>query len=564
MKLKGAEMIVKALEIEGIEYVFGIPGGAILPLCDALYETNKVKFVLSRHELWATHQADGYAKTKQDVGVCIVTSGPGGTNTLTGIANAYIDSTALVVLVGQVPTDAIGTDAFQETDMYGCTLPIVKHSFFPKKPEDIPHMIKGAFYIAKTGRKGPVVVILPIDVQKQTADFIYPLKNIKEFFPGYNPQPQDLSLLGEAVDLIKKAEKPVIIAGGGTISSGASSKLLEFIEYTNIPLTNTLMGKGAIPESHPLSLGLIGMHGHVCANKTLAEADLIIALGTRFSNRATGTKKEIFENKKIIHIDIDTSEINKNIKTTTSILCDIKLVIDKILTELTKSNFTPKTTWAEQVKRYKKEYKPKQKSLPQLIIEAIQKEAGKNCIVTTEVGQHQMWAALYWKTEYPGQFLTSGGLGTMGYGLPAAIGAYFANPDITPICISGDGSFFMNMAEIDTAVRYDVPIKLFVFNNKSLGMVRQLQYFYCDKRYAFTEYGKKLKSQISEIAKALGAYAVSVNNSNQITETIKKAFEVKGPVVVDINIPKDELVLPMATTGSIAELITEDKQLIKI
>ncbi len=560
MSLTGSELIVKLLESEGTKHVFGIPGGAIIPLCDALNKTDKVNFILTRHELWASHAADGYARVKQDVGVCIVTSGPGGTNILTGIANAYMDSVPLVAIIGQVPTKVIGTDAFQETDMYGCTLPVVKHSFLVKNIKELPKAIKGAFYIARTGRKRPVVIIVPVDIQTDTLPKAPTLNTpINEMFPGYKPYNEDISQLDKALWMLENAQRPVIIAGGGIISSGASQKLVELAEYTQIPVVNTLMGKSAIPESHPLSLGLLGMHGTAHANKAVSEADLLIALGTRFSDRSTGFKLNLFENKSLIHIDIDHTEIDRILLSETSLTGDLNNILTKLMQELKHKKLKQNKTWLKQINEWKTKYQEEQKdnnNLPKMLIEAIQKEAGKNCLVTTEVGQNQMWTALYWKTEYPGQFLTSGGLGAMGYGLPAAIGAYFANPDITPICISGDGSFFMNQTELDTCARYNIPVKVFVFNNKSLGMVRQWQQMFWNKNYAFTCY--EPKNKISKIAEALGAKGIAAHTPKQMFDAIKKAFKIDGPVVVDLQIPQESLVLPMIPPGrGISEFITK-------
>ncbi|NLV81905.1 MAG: biosynthetic-type acetolactate synthase large subunit [Synergistaceae bacterium] len=550
-KINGAQMVLKSLEAEGVDTIFGLPGGTVIPLYDAIYDS-KINHVLMRHEQAAAHAADGYARVSGKPGVCIATSGPGATNLVTGIATANLDSVPMVAITGQVPTTAIGTDAFQEADTLGITIPIVKHSMQVRTPEQIGPAIKKAFYIASTGRHGPVLVDIPADIQKSFGNFEYP-KKIS--FLGYHPEKgTDLTQLDEAVKLLENAERPLIFAGGGVIKSGAAAKLTELAEKLQIPVATSLLGKGAFPESHPLglSLGMAGMHGHPVANRAIMTADVILAIGSRFSDRTTGKISSFASGAKIIHIDLDAAEIDKVIGSEVWLVGDAGTVVDALTTSINRK-YCDRCHWLEELELIRqREPLPRTEYPGQIapwqIIETLREITGGKSVLTTEVGQHQMWAAMHYKVEEPGRFVTSGGLGTMGFGFPAAIGASYACPGEHVCCIAGDGSFMMNIQELDTCARYNIPVKVFILNNSCLGMVRQWQEFFYEKRYSNTLYSRN--PDFVKIAEGMGVSGFLATKPEEVRKTIEAALSVPGPAVVDFRIPQEALVLPMVTPGS--------------
>ncbi len=550
VKMNGAQMVVKSLEAEGVDTMFGLPGGTVIHLYDAIYDS-KINHVLMRHEQAASHAADGYARVSGKPGVCIATSGPGATNLVTGIATANLDSVPLVAITGQVATTVIGTDAFQEADIMGATIPIVKHSMQVRTPEQIPTAIKKAFYIASTGRPGPVLIDVPADVQKGFGEFEYP---DKISFLGYDPERgSDLSQLDAAVSLLEHAERPVIFAGGGVIRSGAAGKLTQFAEKLEIPVVTSLLGKGAFPESHPLglSLGMAGMHGHPVANRALMTADVILAIGSRFSDRSTGKRSSFASEAKIIHIDLDPAEIDKAIGSEVWLVGDAGKIIDAINSSMKKKYFD-RSNWLEELEMIRqKEPLPRNEYpgeiAPWQIIESLREITGGKSVLTTEVGQHQMWAALHYRVEEPRRFVTSGGLGTMGFGFPAAIGAALACPDQHVCCIAGDGSFMMNIQELDTCARYNIPVKVFILNNSCLGMVRQWQQLFYEHRYSNTIYNRN--PDFVKIAEGMGVSGFSATRPEEVRKTIEAALSVPGPALVDFRIPQGALVLPMVPPG---------------
>jgi acetolactate synthase-1/2/3 large subunit len=548
-KISGAEMVVKSLEAENVETMFGIPGGAVIPLYDAIY-SSKINHILMRHEQAASHAADGYARASGRTGVCIATSGPGATNLVTGIATANIDSVPLVAITGQVGTGIIGTDGFQEADILGITLPVVKHSMQVRSTDQIGPTIKKAFYIASTGRPGVVLVDVPGDIQKEYGEFVYP--DTVDDMPGYNPQPiADLTGLDRAADLLESAKRPLIFAGGGVIRSGASNRLVRFAEKLNLPVATSLLGKGAFPESHPLSLRMAGMHGHPVANRALMAADLIVAIGSRFSDRSTGKITRFAPEAHIIHIDLDPAEIGKTVGSDVWLVGDAGEVISSLSGAFADKEFD-RSEWLREI-REMKEREPLPKNdlpgaiSPWQIIEALREITGGKGIVTTEVGQHQMWAAQHYKTESPRSFLTSGGLGTMGYGFPAAIGAAFAGAGGPVSCIAGDGSLMMNIQELDTCRRHNIPVKVFVLNNSCLGMVRQWQQLFYEHRYSHTLYS--CDPDFKMIAEGMGVRGFAESNPEKVKSVIEAALETPGPALVDFKIPQEAMVMPMIPAG---------------
>lgn len=549
-KMCGAEMVVKSLEAEGVDTMFGLPGGTVIHLYDAIYGS-KINHILMRHEQAAAHAADGYARVSGRPGVCIATSGPGATNLVTGIATANMDSVPMIAITGQVATNVIGTDAFQEADIMGITLPVVKHSMQVRTPEQIAPAMKKAFYLASTGRQGPVLVDIPVDVQKNFGEFVYP---DKVDFRGYHPETAlDISRLDEAVSMLERAQRPVIFAGGGVIRSGAAAKLTNFAEKLEIPVVTSLLGKGAFPESHPLglSLGMAGMHGHPVANRALMGADVILAIGSRFSDRSTGNRARFGADAKIIHIDLDQAEIDKTIGTDVWLIGDAGYILDIFFKSMKKKNYDRKI-WFEDIDQMrKKEPLPRDEIegaiAPWQVIETLREVTGGKAIVTTEVGQHQMWTAQHYRVEEPRRFVTSGGLGTMGFGFPAAIGAALACPKQHICCIAGDGSFMMNIQELDTCARHNIPVKVFILNNSCLGMVRQWQQLFYDHRYSNTIYSRD--PDFVKIAEGMGVKGFSATQPDEIRKTIEAALEVPGPALVDFRIPQGALVLPMVPPG---------------
>ena len=541
---KGAAMILAALEKEEVEMIFGFPGGAVLPLYNQLYDA-PIKHLLVRHEQAAVHAADGYARVTGKPGVVFATSGPGATNLVTGIANAYMDSVPMVLITGQVAKSFIGTDAFQEADITGITLPITKHNYLVRNIEELPSILSEAFYIASTGRRGPVLIDVPKDVFDQEAPFDY---SVECSITGYNPTYEGhAGQISRAIKAIRDAKKPVIFGGGGLIRSGASEALRELADRARIPVILSLMGLGAYPGEGELFLGMPGMHGSVTANYALTEADLIIATGVRFDDRVTGKLETFANNAKIIHIDIDPAEIGKNVTIDVPIVGDVKLVLEELLRKL-RPGSTAK--WLKQIEAWQNAYpmptgSPERKDLlkPQYVIRELSRLSERNAIVATDVGQHQMWAAQHFTVNEPRNFITSGGLGTMGYGFPAAIGAKLAAPDRRVICITGDGSFQMNIQEMATAVHNNIDLTIAVINNSYLGMVRQWQEIFYDKRYSHTS--MEGSPDFVKIAEAFGARGLRAATDREATEAIKQAFTEKGPFLIDFKVDPEENVYPM-------------------
>ncbi|MCM8823752.1 MAG: biosynthetic-type acetolactate synthase large subunit, partial [Candidatus Omnitrophica bacterium] len=531
-----------------VEIIFGYPGGAVLPLFDVLYHA-PIKFILTRHEQAAAHAADGYARSTGKVGVCIATSGPGATNLTTGIANAYMDSVPMVAITGQVKTFLIGNDAFQEADITGVTRSITKHNYLVRNIKDLAITIKEAFHIAKTGRPGPVLIDLPVDIQMQDAEFNYPQKvEIRGYKPTYFGHPGQIK---KALKLIYNSKRPVIIAGGGVIISRASEELVKFAEKINIPVTTTLMGLGGFPATHHLSLGMLGMHGTVYANMAIMESDLIIAIGCRFDDRVTGKVDAFAPEAKIIHIDIDPTSISKNIKVDVPIVGDAKNILGQLLEELDTSRLPDLGGWERRIKDYKRKHplyykKSRVKIKPQQVVEELYLQTKGKAIVVTEVGQNQMWAAQFYKIDYPRHFLSSGGLGTMGYGFPAAIGAKLGNPDKIVIDIAGDGSIQMNIQELATVSTYNIGVKVAILNNHYLGMVRQWQELFYNKHYSATP----LKNpDFVKVAEGYRVKGMKVTKEKDLKKAIKEFLSYQGPIIADFWVEEEENVFPMVPAG---------------
>ncbi|HHT46620.1 MAG TPA: biosynthetic-type acetolactate synthase large subunit [Firmicutes bacterium] len=547
-------MVLACLEKENVDVVFGFPGGAVLTLYDEIYKMGK-RHILTRHEQGAAHAADGYARVTGKPGVVIATSGPGATNLVTGIATAYMDSVPLVAITGQVATPFIGTDAFQEADITGITLPITKHNYLVKDIGELPWILKEAFFIANTGRKGPVLIDLPKDIQAQEGEFDYPDRlEISTYKPIYEGH---LGQIARACTAVKEAKKPLIYAGGGVASSGAHEEMLAFSQKTRIPVTTTLMGMGSIPYEYELFLGMPGMHGTYAANNAINEADLLLAMGVRFDDRVTGKLDTFAPNAQIIHIDIDPAEIGKNVLADIPIVGDVKRVLAEMLKRVQPGDTE---MWCKKVVDWKKNYplRYRQESnnclKPQFVIEELCRLTAGEAIVTTDVGQHQMWAAQYYRLKSPRRLISSGGLGTMGFGLPAAIGAQVAFPEKVVLCIAGDGSFQMNSQELATAVKYDLPVKIAIINNQYLGMVRQWQKLFYGGRYSHTNLAGG--PDFVRLAEAYGARGFRVASPGEVEETVKIALNTPGPVVIDFQVDPEEDVMPMvAPNTSIVEMI---------
>lgn len=545
MKKTGAEIVLESLRKEKVEVIFGILGGAILPVFDVIYDF-PIKFILTKHEQGAAHMADGYARATGKVGVCMATSGPGATNLVTGIATAYMDSVPLVAITGQVPTAMIGNDAFQEADVTGITRPITKHNYLVKKVEDLANVIKEAFFIASTGRPGPVLIDLPKDVQIAETSYKYPSEvELRSYKPTYIGHIRQIKRAAEA---IAKAERPIIYAGGGVISSGAATELTKLARKASIPVTTTLLGLGGFPETDKLSLGMLGMHGTQYANHAIMETDLIIAIGARFDDRVTGKIDEFAPHADIIHIDIDPSSISKNVKVDIPIVGDAKQILSELIKYVDKKDRRP---WHKKIGNWKKKYPLSYKEdgelRPQFVVEQIYEVTKGDAIITTEVGQNQMWAAQFYKYTKPRTFLSSGGLGTMGYGFPAGIGAQVGCPDRIVFDIAGDGSFQMNIQELATAVINKVPVKVAILNNGYLGMVRQWQELFYKKRYSHTSLAGG--PDFVKVAKAYGAAGICVKKKDEVKPALKKALSIKGPVVIDFRVVPEENVYPMVPAG---------------
>ncbi|MBS7639956.1 biosynthetic-type acetolactate synthase large subunit [Candidatus Bathyarchaeota archaeon] len=549
--MSGARALVEALKREGVEVIFGIPGGAILPVYDVLYDSD-IKHILMRHEQCAAHAADGYARASGRVGVCMATSGPGATNLVTGIANAYMDSSPIIAITGQVPRAFIGKDAFQETDIIGITTPITKCNFQVRNAADIPKIVKTAFYIASTGRRGPVLIDLPRDTQLEEAEMNFDEKiELRGYKPTYDPHPLQVE---KAVQLLIQAERPVIVAGGGVIASNACSELIALAETLLAPVATTLMGKGAIPEDHPLSLGMLGMHGTVAANYIVQDADVLLAVGMRFSDRSTGNIRAFCPNGKIIHVDIDSSEIGKNIKPHIPIVADAKKALQAIHSHLIeKFKRKERSTWLSRVQELKKIHEEMIKSegdgiKPPALMAEIRRLLPNDAIVTTEVGQNQMWAALYLKTYKPRTFISSGGLGTMGFGFPAAIGAKVACPNVPVVDIAGDGSFIMTEQDLASSVAWKIPVIVVVLNNSVLGMVAQWQRLFYRRRYSAVDL--KGIPDFVKLAEAYGAQGFRAQSIEEFRAAFKEALNSDVTTVIDVPISSEENVMPMVPPGN--------------
>ena len=555
-KIKGAAMVLEALQEEGVDQVFGFPGGAVLPLYNQLYDS-PLKHLLVRHEQAAVHAADGYARVTGKPGVVFATSGPGATNLVTGIATAYMDSVPLVLITGQVASGFIGTDAFQEADITGITLPITKHNYLVKDASELPETLSEAFYLASTGRCGPVLIDIPKDIFDQEAPFAYSVHcDISGYKPTYVGH---MGQISRAVRAIKNAKRPVIFGGGGLIRSGASAELTRFAREAKIPVTLSLMGLGAYPGSDELFLGMPGMHGSVAANYALTESDLIIAMGVRFDDRVTGKLETFACDAKIIHIDIDPAEIGKNINIDIPIVGDVRLVLEALLEKM---KLPGTEAWLKKIDTWKKQYplpdggKMANGCLkPQAVIRMLSDKFGPGTIVATDVGQHQMWSAQHFSITEPRTFLSSGGLGTMGYGFPAAIGAKVAMPDRKVLCITGDGSFQMNIQELATVAQYNLDVKIAVINNSCLGMVRQWQELFYDKRYSCTI--SNVNPDFEKVAEAFGVKGLRAENEDEAVRAIGTALETRGPVLINFVVEQEENVFPMvAPNHPIQEIIT--------
>ena len=540
--------MVECLEREGVEIMFGIPGGQAIPLFDALYDSKKIKTVLTRHEQGAAHMADGYSRSTGKTGVCIATSGPGATNLVTGLATAYMDSIPMVAITGQVATHLIGNDAFQEADITGITRPVTKHNYLVKDIKDLAGIIREAFYIAKAGRPGPVLIDIPVDVSRGETEFVWPEKvELRNYKPTMKGHPNQIKKAAEA---IAAAKKPVIYAGGGIVSSGASKELRSFAEKIDAPVGVTLLGLGTFPYSHQLFMGMYGMHGTRTSNLAMNESDLIIAAGSRFDDRVTGKLTHFAPNANIIHIDVDPSSISKNVPVDIPIVGDAK----NILADLVKAVEAKKhPEWRKQVAEWQKKYPlgyiKKGKLKPQFVLEQINEITKGDAIFATEVGQHQMWAAQFLKIETPRTFLSSGGLGTMGYGFPAAMGAQFGNPGKAVFDISGDGSFQMNLQEMAIAVEHKLPVKIIILNNRYLGMVRQWQQLFWKRRYASVEISAQ--PDFIKLAEAYGAVGIRVTKDEEVRGALEKAMKIKDkPVILVFVIEREENVFPMVPAGA--------------
>ncbi|MBL7158415.1 MAG: biosynthetic-type acetolactate synthase large subunit [Candidatus Omnitrophica bacterium] len=548
-KITGAEILIESLRREKVKIMFGYPGGVLLPFFDKLYDTKEPRFILTRHEQGAAHAADGYARATGKVGVCIATSGPGATNLVTGIATAYMDSIPMVAITGQVMTTLIGNDAFQEADITGITRPITKHNFLVKDVKDLANTVKEAFHIARSGRPGPVVIDLPVDVQKNSYEFHYPKEaNIRSYCPTLTGHKGQIKRMAKAIE---KARKPILYVGGGVIISGAEKELAELVRKTGIPVTCTLMAIGAFPGTHKLNLGMPGMHGTAFANHAIQDSDLLIAVGSRFDDRVTGKLDEFAKHAKIIHIDIDPSSVSKNVVVDIPCIGDAKEVLKELLKDIKKKPDIK--NWVAKIDEWRKKaplrYKNDDKLRPQYVVEELCKATKGNAIITTEVGQNQMWAAQYYTHDKPRTFLTSGGLGTMGYGLPAAIGAKLGKPDKIVFDIAGDGSIQMNIQELATAVQNKIHVKIAVLNNCYLGMVRQWQELFFKKRYSHTFLDTCDSPNLVKLAESYGAVGIRVTKKKDVRKAIERAIKTNNTVLIDFKVEEEENVMPMVPAG---------------
>jgi len=552
-KMTGAQIFLKCLEKEGVKHVFGYPGGAVIDIYDELTRAPFIKHFLVRHEQAAVHAADGYSRASRQVGVALVTSGPGATNTVTGIASAYMDSIPIVVFTGQVPTALIGNDAFQEVDIVGITRPCTKHNYLVKDINQLAQTVQEAFYIARSGRPGPVLVDLPKDVQSASIVPKFPeTVKIKSYNPTYHANPRQVR---RALNLILEAEQPVLYTGGGIVLSDAGDELRKFAETLQIPVTSTLMGLGGFPGDHPLWLGMLGMHGTYMANMAVAHADVLIAVGARFDDRVTGKLIEFAPKAKIIHVDIDPSSISKNV------VVDIPLVADcldalkqlnDLLGEKERRDWAKiREPWLDTIRDWNQKHpltydKTSGKIKPQFVVEKLYELTGGEAYITTEVGQNQMWAAQFYKFKKPRRLMTSGGLGVMGYGFPAAMGVQVAKPDALVIDIAGDGSIQMNIQELATVVEYNLPVKIAILNNSFLGMVRQWQQMFYERRYSQTH---MTAPDFVKLADAYGAVGLRAEKPEEVEPVIREAINTPRPVIMDFRVEPEECVMPMVPAG---------------
>jgi acetolactate synthase I/II/III large subunit len=553
MKLNGAQILLECLKREGVKHIFGYPGGVVLDIYDELTRHPDIQHILVRHEQAAAHAADGYARASSQVGVALVTSGPGATNTVTGIASAYMDSIPIVVFTGQVPTALIGNDAFQEVDIVGITRPCTKHNYLVKDVKDLAHTIHEAFHIARSGRPGPVLVDLPKDViQASTVPKFPEAIKIKSYNPTYHANPRQVK---RALEMILAAKKPVLYTGGGIILSNSSGELLKFAETLQIPVTSTLMGLGGFPGDNPLWMGMLGMHGTYCANMAVSEADVLIAVGARFDDRVTGKLSDFAPHAKIVHIDIDPSSISKNVAVDVPIVGDckdtLKQLNDLVATKTGQNWREQRRYWLDIVNSWEEEHPltyvwSDTVIKPQYVVEKLYELTKGEAYITTEVGQNQMWAAQFYKFKRPRQLMTSGGLGVMGYGFPAAMGVQVARPDATVIDIAGDGSIQMNIQELITVVDNKLPVKIAILNNTFLGMVRQWQQLFYDRRYSSTP---MTAPDFVKLAEAYGAVGLRATKPEEVVPVIQEALNTPRPVIMDFRVEPEECVMPMVPAG---------------
>ena len=544
----GAKLLIEGLQREGVETIFGYPGGVVLPIYDELYDS-PLRHILVRHEQAAAHAADGFARASGRVGVCLATSGPGACNLVTGIATAYMDSIPVVAITGQVPTSLLGNDAFQESDITGITMPVTKHNYLVKRVDDLPRIVQEAFYIAGTGRPGPVLIDIPKDVSTGTLEHepkrmeTVSLRGYQPTYKGHQKQ------IERAVELVTRAERPVIYAGGGVVLSNAAGELTDLAERMLIPVTTTLMGLGAFPGDHPLNLGMLGMHGTEYANFAVTECDLLIAIGVRFDDRVTGKLDTFAPHAKIIHIDIDPAEIGKNKNVDVPIVGDVKNVLSELTRKLEKTGHT--NPWLEKIKGWKKKhplrYRDDERLHPQHIIQELSALLNGEGVIVSEVGQNQMWTAQYYCFRKPRSWITSGGLGTMGYGFPASMGVCYARPGETVFDIAGDGSFQMNIQELGTVAQYNIPVKVAILNNNYLGMVRQWQELFFNRRYSYTELPSV---DFVKIAQAYGIEGIRVESRDEVRHALEAAIEASGPFILDFRIEREENVFPIVPPGA--------------